>query len=121
MPPIQGASLLARAIIIIGFAWPFVVAVVAGVATAKFGFGHFSADALLPLGLIGAPGVMVGVYRFWPASWSESGRALLALVLAVPIVFAEVLIATQVFLFVYVACGGFIASYGGVGRCNPMA
>jgi hypothetical protein len=113
MQLIQGDSLLAWAIITIGFTWPFVVAVVAGVVTAKFGFGHFSADALLPLGFIGVPGVMVGVYRFWPASWSESGRALLALVLAIPIVFAEVLIATQVFLFVYVACGGYIAAYEG--------
>jgi hypothetical protein len=101
-----------RTIIVAGFAWPFVVAIVAGVATANFGFGHFKEDVLLALGFAGAPGVMVGVFRLWPASWPEPGRALLTLVLAIPIVFAEVIFATHVYLSVYAACGGFIASYG---------
>jgi hypothetical protein len=103
-----------RAIIVISFAWPFVVAAAAGAATANWGFGYFTEQGLLALSFVGAPGVMAGVYRLCPASWPDPGRVLLALVVAIPTVFAEVFLAIQVYLSVYVACGGYVASYEGL-------
>jgi hypothetical protein len=103
-----------RAIIVLSFTWPFVVAAAAGVATANWGFGYFTENGLLALSFVGAPGVMVGVYRLCPASWPDTGRVLLTLVLAIPTVFAEVFLAVHVYLSVYIACGGYIAAYEGL-------
>src|SRR5437879_3074442 len=97
-----------RAAIIVGFAWPFIVAVFGGVMAAVLNFGDFATGALLALSFAGAPIVAGAIHRVLPEPWSEPGRVLLAIGLAVPVILAEVYAAAFVFLVVFMVFGGYI-------------
>jgi len=97
-----------RAVILVGFAWPFGVAAVGGLVSATAGISDFVVGALLTLSFAGTPGVMGGVHRLWPGHWPEVVRALLTLGLSAPLVLVEVLAAAPLFVAVHVLCGGYI-------------
>lgn len=84
---------------ILGWVWPFVVAVggIAVVAT-----GHRLTDAqvelLLFVSLLGAPAVPPTVWGWLPARWPEQRRFVAAMLLTGPILAAEVYLALILFV-----------------------
>ena len=82
----------------VGWLWPFAVAVV-GVAAIAAGHSLRSDGAfllLLVVALVGSPAVAVTVAGWLPRSWPPGLRQAAGLVLAVPVVLAELFLAVCV-------------------------
>lgn len=95
-----------RGVIIVGFAWPFIVVAAAG---ALIGVVGPRVEFLLngwPLVFAGAPVVMGSLADLWPEHWPVACKALLTIGLSVPIVLVEVWAAALIFPPVFFAFGG---------------
>jgi hypothetical protein len=106
---VRETTWLERAAGVVGFAWPFVVALFAIVLTAAgVDFSDQTAALLLLCGFLGTPVVIACFYRWLPGAWPDPARALVAVLLAAPCVLIEVSMALVVFGVGYVMAGGYI-------------
>jgi hypothetical protein len=87
-----------RLTLILGWLWPFVVAVV-GIAIISTGYhvGDGEVELLLIISLFGA-GAVLWVVRGWlPARWPDELLAIVALLLTIPILAVEIYLAFILF------------------------
>jgi hypothetical protein len=99
-------GIMPRSAIIVGFAWPFIVAAIGGALLGIFGPRLEFLLTTWPLAFAGIGHVMVCVHKIWPANWTDVSRPLLTLFVSVPIVCAEVWAAVWVFQVMCVLGGG---------------
>jgi hypothetical protein len=99
-------SVMPRGAILFGFACPFIAAIILGVPAGLFGV-EFLLDCW-PVMFGGAAGVMVGMYQCWPVHWPEPVKAVLTMVLSIPIVGVEVWLAVRLMVIVCALAGGIL-------------
>ncbi len=98
-----------RAVWILGFAWPFLVALFGIVLTAaRIDFSDHTAVLLMLCSFLGSPLVIACIHHWLPERWPEVARVLVTGLLAVPFVLVEVILALIVFVFGYIMVGGYI-------------
>ena len=97
-----------RCVVVLGFAWPFGVALVGvGMTAAGTDLSDTQAYSLFYTSFLGVPIAIVGTAYSLPRRWPMWVRVLFAL-LTVPIALAGVYLALIVFTLGYIAVGGYI-------------
>ena len=89
-----------RLLLVLGWYWPFVVAGT-GVAAIAAGYSLRSdseVTLLFVAALLGSPAVVVTIAGWLPAAWSAESRHGLAILLALPILAFEFLVALYLFV-----------------------
>jgi hypothetical protein len=94
---------------VLGFAWPFVVALFGIVLTAAdIDISDQVAFLLSACSFLGTPVVVARFYQWLPASWPEGVRFLVTLLLAGPCVLVGIYLASLVSGAGYMMAGGYI-------------
>src|SRR5262249_22467708 len=94
---------------ILGFAWPFILALLGIVLTATgLGVSEQTAFMLMLCSFMGSPVVIACIHHWLPERWPAVARVLVTVLLGVPCILGEAFLALLVFGVGYVLVGGYI-------------